>query len=353
MRPGMRSFSLGELVERLGGELVGDRAIAIVQVAPLDAAEPEHISFLGRDAFRAALDRCRAGAVILPPGLKRAHGAYVTAADPHAYFVRVAVLLNPEPEARAGVHPMAWIHPQAEVAASAEVGAFVTVAEGAVVGERVRLGPGCRVGAHARIGDDSNLHANVSVYAHCVVGKRAVMNAGCVIGADGFGGAWDGSRWLKMPHIGRVLIGDDVEIGANTTIDRGAMADTVIEDGVKLDNQIQVGHNVHIGAGTSIAGCAGIAGSAHIGARCVIGGAAMVTGHLRLADGVQISVGTVVTRSIDKPGRYSGIYPLSEHRAWLKNAVRLRRLGELEAPADTQQHGSANRTEETDDNANR
>ena len=353
MRPAVRSFSLGELVERLGGELVGERDLRIVQVAPLEAAEPEHLSFLGRDAFRAALDRSRAGAVVLRPGLKRPRGAYITAPDPYAYFVRVASLLNPMPEAAAGVHPMAWIHPQAQVAASAEIDAFVTVAQGAIIGERVRLGPGCRIGAQAQIGDDSYLHANVTVYAHCIIGKRAVMNAGCVIGSDGFGGAWDGERWLKMPHIGRVLIGDDVEVGANTTIDRGAMDDTVIGDDAKLDNQIQIGHNVHIGDHSSVAGCAGVAGSTRIGARCVIGGAAMVLGHLHLADGVQISVGTVVMHSIDKPGRYSGIYPAAEHRSWLKSAVHVRRLGALEETKARHDRSGSTQSEEDDDNANR
>jgi UDP-3-O-[3-hydroxymyristoyl] glucosamine N-acyltransferase len=178
------------------------------------------------------------------------------------------------------------------------------------------------------IGSDSQLHANVTVYDRCVIGMRAVMNAGCVIGADGFGGALDDNRWLKMPHLGRVVIGDDVEVGANTTIDRGVMVDTVIEDGVKLDNQIQIGHNVRIGAHTTIAGCVGIAGSARIGAHCIIGGAAMVAGHLHLADRVQISGGTLVMNSIETPGRYTGVYPASEHRAWLRGALAVRRLGE-------------------------
>jgi UDP-3-O-[3-hydroxymyristoyl] glucosamine N-acyltransferase len=160
-----------------------------------------------------------------------------------------------------------------------------------------------------------------------VIGKRAVLNSGCVIGSDGFGGALDDGCWLKMPHIGRVVIGDDVEVGANTTIDRGAMADTIIEDGVKLDNQIQIGHNVRIGVHTTIAGCVGIAGSATIGARCVIGGAAMISGHLRIGDDVHVSGGTAVTSSIDKPGRYTGVFPFAEHRSWVRTAIALRRMG--------------------------
>lgn len=256
-------------------------------------------------------------------------------------------MLNPDPEPEGSVHASAFVHAEARVAASAEIGPFVSVDRGACIGERVRLGAGCRIGAHAAIGDDSRLHANVCVYAHCVIGMRAVINAGAIVGSDGFGGALDHGRWIKMPHIGRVLIGDDVEIGANTTIDRGAMADTVICDGVKLDNQIQVGHNVYIGAHTTIAGCTGIAGSTRIGAHCVIGGAARFTGHLELAERVHVSAGTFVTRSIDKPGRYSGVYPMSDHRRWLKSAARVRRLGEAGSPP----RGDSGTRQEDDDNA--
>jgi len=352
MRPGVRSFSLGELVDLLGGELVGERTQQVVQVAPLDSAGPEHITFLGSDAYRNALAESRAGAVIVRPDVSVFNRASIRTPNPYAYFVRVARLLNPEPQAVPRVHPMACVDAQAALASSAEIGPFVTIEAGAIIGERVRVGPGCFIGAHARIGDDSFLHRNVSVYAYCVIGARAVINAGAVVGSDGFGGAFEGGHWLKMPHIGRVIIGDDVEIGANTTIDRGAMGDTVLADGVKLDNQIQIGHNVHIGKNTTVAGCAGIAGSARIGANCVISGAAMITGHLHLADGVTISVGTVVTRSIDKPGRYSGFYPLSEHRAWLKGAISVRHLGESGATG-SRRSGRRPNAEDDDDNANR
>lgn len=321
------AIGLGELVEKLGGELHGDEAIVIRQVAPLDTAGPENIAFLASAARSRAMQRCRAGAIVVGPGVTRVDGAYIVAANPYAYFIRIAALLNPGPRLRPSTHRFAVVHDTAQVASSAEVGPFVTIDEGACIGERVRLGPGCRIGAHARVGDDSTLHANVSVYPRCVIGARAVLNAGAVVGADGFGGAMEDGRWLKMPHIGRVVLGDDVEVGANTTIDRGAMADTVIGDGVKMDNQIQVGHNVRIGAHTSIAGCAGIAGSATIGAYCVIGGGAIVLGHLTVADHVQISAGTVVTGSIRAAGRYSGIYPVAEHRAWLRSAVSVRRAG--------------------------
>ena len=332
MSPGARAYRLRELIERFGGELRGRADVEVRQVAPLERAGPDEIAYLGSDAYREALLKTRAGAVIVNHETAPLLGdrSCIVAPNPHAYFIRVAWLLNPPPQLEPGIHPLASVHADAEIAPTAEVGAFVTVGAGARIGERVRIGPGCHIGNGATIDDDSLLHTNVSIYARCVIGKRAVLNAGCVIGGDGFGGALDNGRWLKMPHIGRVVIGDDVEVGANTTIDRGAMADTVIEDGAKLDNQIQVGHNVRIGAHTTIAGCVGIAGSTTIGARCVIGGAAMIGGHLRIVDEVQISGGTAVASSIDKPGRYTGLYPLSDHRAWSRSAVALRRMG---APA--------------------
>lgn len=351
MRPAVRPISVGELVDLLGGELRGDRQRLVHQVAPLDAAGPDHISFLGRDAYRSALEHSRAGVIIVHADLSSGGRALIVTSNPYAYFVRVAALLNPEPQAVGSVHPMASVDPAASIAPSAEIGPFVTIGKGARVGERVRLGPGCCIGDFAEVGDDSFLHGNVSVYAYCTIGARAIINAGAVVGSDGFGGAFDQGRWLKMPHIGRVIIGDDVEIGANTTIDRGAMADTVLGDGVKLDNQIQVGHNVHIGAHTTIAGCAGIAGSARIGAHCVIGGGAIVLGHLSLADRVIVSAGTVVTRSLDRPGRYSGIYPTSEHRVWLKSAVGVRKLGEGEGRGRSEKR--TDKEENNEDNANR
>jgi len=324
-----RAYRLSELVDRLGGDLRGSGDVLIRQVAPLESAGPEEIAYLGSAAYQRVLSKTRAAALIVGSDAVVVAGRpCVVVPNPHAYFVRVAWLLNPQHPAQPGIHPLASVHPLAQIAHSAEISAFVTVNEGARIGERVRISAGCCIGADVVIGSDSQLHANVTVYDRCVIGMRAVMNAGCVIGADGFGGALDDNRWLKMPHLGRVVIGDDVEVGANTTIDRGVMVDTVIEDGVKLDNQIQIGHNVRIGAHTTIAGCVGIAGSARIGAHCIIGGAAMIAGHLHLADRVQISGGTLVMTSIETPGRYTGVYPASEHRAWLRGAVAVRRLGE-------------------------
>jgi UDP-3-O-[3-hydroxymyristoyl] glucosamine N-acyltransferase len=332
MKPGNRAYRLSELTRLLGGEWRGPADIEVRQVAPLEGAGPDEIAYLGSEAYRQALTGTRAGALVVDHETAAAltGRCCIVVPNPHAYFIRVAWLLNPLPELAPGVHAAACVHPGATVAATAEVAAFVTVGDGACIGERVRIGPGCHVGDGVRIGDDSLLHANVSVYAGSIIGNRAVLHSGCVIGSDGFGGAMEHGRWVKMPHIGRVVMGDDVEVGANTTIDRGAMADTVIAEGVKLDNQIQIGHNVRIGAHTAIAGCVGIAGSARIGARCVIGGAAMISGHLHIADGVHISGGTAVTSSIDEPGRYTGVFPMAEHRAWVRTAIALRRMGKAD-----------------------
>lgn len=349
MRPAARSFLLGELVGLLGGELRGDATLRLSQVAPLESAGPDEITYFAAEAYRREFEATRAGAVVVRPADARSGINCICTANPHLYFIRVLELFHPEPAPAGGVHPLAWVHPQAEVAASAEIAAFVSVEQGARIGERARLGPGCRIGRHAQVGDDCRLHANVTVYDYCIVGKRAVLNAGCVIGSDGFGGALHDGRWVKMPHVGRVVLGDDVEVGANTTIDRGALADTVLGDGVKLDNLIQIGHNVHIGAHTSVAACAGIAGSARIGANCIIGGSADISGHLHIADGVRISPSTMISRSIETPGRYTGIFPWTDHAAWLRIAAALRRLGKSPATGRERARGRRNRARQNDD----
>jgi UDP-3-O-[3-hydroxymyristoyl] glucosamine N-acyltransferase len=349
MRPAARSFTLGELVGLLGGQARGDAAHRLKQVAPLESAGPDDITYFASEAYRRDFESTHAGAVVVRPANARADLNCICTDNPQLYFIRVLALFHPEPDAVAGIHPLAWVHPEASVAASAEIGPFASIERGARIGEHARIGPGCRIGAHARIGERSHLHANVTVYAYCIVGRRAVLNAGCVIGSDGFGGALDRGRWIKMPHVGRVVLGDDVEVGANTTIDRGALADTVLGDGVKLDNLIQIGHNVHIGANTSVAACAGIAGSARIGANCVIGGSADIAGHLHLADGVQISPSTMIGRSIEVPGRYTGIFPWTEHRTWLRIAAALRRLGDARISGRRRPDERAERTQEDRD----
>ena len=320
-------FRLAEIVGRLGGELVGDPTVEVRGVATLQSARAGDLSFLVQPKYRPELAATRASAVILPQAERDATGLpRIVCGDPYAYFAHVTQLFNPPAPVVPGVHPQAVVAPDAKVPASASVGAGCVIERGATIGERVVLGPGCFVGEGTSIGADSRLHPRVIVYAACVIGARAIVHSGAVIGADGFGFAPQGGRWVKIAQTGRVLIGDDVEIGANTSIDRGAVDDTVIEDGVKLDNQIQIGHNCRIGAHTAIAGCVGIAGSTAIGRHCMIGGAAMIGGHLSIADRAIIAGSTVVTKSIDRPDTYSSVIPATPVRAWRRTVALMRGL---------------------------
>ena len=325
-KPG--GWRLDEIVARLGGQLEGDGSIVVSQAATLVSAQSGQIAFLANPKYRQQLQSTGASAVIVPPkfagdtSLPR-----IIHPNSYAYYARVVGLLNP-PDARpCGVHPSAVVH--SDVPASASVGENVVIGTGVAIGENVTLYPGCVVGDGVLIGEDSVLYPNVVVYRDCVIGKRAVVQAGAVIGSDGFGFAKEGDRWVKIPQIGRVLIGDDVEIGANTSIDRGALDDTIIGDGVKLDNQIQIAHNVVIGNHAAMAGCVGVAGSTRIGQRCTIGGAGMIIGHLELADDVHVSAGTMVTKSLRQPGQYTSIFPLESHEEWLQNAAQIKRLAKL------------------------
>lgn len=331
MRPEARkSYSLGEIAERFGGVIVGDPTVRIVQVASLESAGPGDLSFLTNRKLQKLLSACRASAVIVPEEAREATAKpRILCANPYAYYARVAAFLNPEPADAVGVHPQAVVDPQARIAASASIGAFAVIEAGAQVGEGTRIGPGCFIGRSVQIGEGCRLNPNVSIYHECRIGRRVIIHSGAVIGADGFGMAMEAGKWLKIPQIGRVLVGDDVEIGANTTIDRGALDDTVIEEGVKLDNQIQIGHNCRIGAHTAIAGCVGIAGSTRIGKYCKLGGGAMISGHLVIGDRVDVSGGTLVSKSIDKPGAYTAVFPMSPHDEWLRNASQVRHLDEM------------------------
>jgi UDP-3-O-[3-hydroxymyristoyl] glucosamine N-acyltransferase len=330
MRPGAHAFRLAEIVERFGGELRGDPDLIISQVATLDSAGPGHISFFSNPRYRRQLEQTKADAVIVTPEAADAtQRARIVCKDPYAYFARLSAALNPPTPVAPGVHPTAVIDASAQVAASACIGPNAVVGARCEVGEGCLVEAGCVLGPDVRVGRDSRLYANATIYHDCVLGERVILHSGAVIGADGFGLAWDNGRWNKIPQIGRVVIGDDVEIGANTTIDRGALDDTVIESGAKLDNQIQIGHNCHIGAHTAIAGCVGIAGSTRIGRYCRIGGSAMIGGHLEIVDGVEISGGTSIAKSILKPGTYTSLFPVSPHRDWLKNASHLRHLDDV------------------------
>jgi UDP-3-O-[3-hydroxymyristoyl] glucosamine N-acyltransferase len=323
------SVSLDEIVARLGGDLAGDGALRVVRVAPLDQAGPDDLAFLANPKYRAQLATTRAAAVIVAPeAAGDCRVAAIVTPQPYLYFARVAQWLHARPRPPAGIHPSAVV--ESPVPDSASIGAHVAIGQGVTVGEGVVIEANCTIGVRCTIGADVWLHAGVTVYEDCLVGARTIVHSGAVIGADGFGFARErDGAWVKIPQTGRVVIGDDVEIGANTTIDRGALADTVIEDGVKLDNQIQIGHNVHIGAHTALAGCVGVAGSTRIGRRCTFGGAAMILGHLEIADDVNVSSGTLVAKSITKPGSYTGWVPFLEHAEWLKNYSRLRHLDAL------------------------
>ncbi|MEO8305336.1 MAG: UDP-3-O-(3-hydroxymyristoyl)glucosamine N-acyltransferase [Betaproteobacteria bacterium] len=325
-------ISLSELALRTGVTVAGDGAVVVSHVGTLDSAGPGAIAFLANAKYRNQLAVTRASAVIIAPELAgETPLPKLLSAAPYATYAKVAALLHPPPVVAAGTHPAAIVDPRAKVAASASIGPYAVIGDGAVIGERVRIGVGSVVGAGASVGDDAVLHANVTIYDRCVIGPRNILHSGVVIGADGFGMAEEGGRWLKIPQVGRVVTGADVEIGANTTVDRGAIDDTVIEDDVKLDNQIQIGHNCRIGAHTAIAGCTGIAGSTRIGRNCKIGGAAMIDGHIDICDGVVISGAAAVGSSIKVPGVYIAAIPAMPFKQWRQMFSALRRLPGLEA----------------------
>jgi UDP-3-O-[3-hydroxymyristoyl] glucosamine N-acyltransferase len=324
-------FSLGELAVRFGLELRGDPALRVSHVATLSGATPGAVSFLANSRARRHLGASRATAIVLSANdAADCPSAAFISSNPHLSFARIATLLHPQASAPPGVHPSAVVAGDAIVAASASVGPFCVIEAGVEIGERVQLGAGCTLQAGVRIGADSQLMPRVTVYAAVRIGERCLIHTGAVIGADGFGFAPDAGTWVKVPQVGSVRIGDDVEIGANTTIDRGAIDDTVVGDGVKLDNQIQVGHNVVIGAHTAIAACTGISGSTTIGQRCMIGGMVGFAGHLTIADDVSVTGCSLVSASIRQAGSYSSGMPTVETRAWRRMVAHLRRFGEKE-----------------------
>jgi UDP-3-O-[3-hydroxymyristoyl] glucosamine N-acyltransferase len=327
---GDAGVELSQLAELTGATVRGDGAVRVLRVATLDAAGAGAIAFLANPRYRDQLAATRATAVILAPGFIHATPLpCLVSANPYATYAKVAQILHAPPPPPAGVHPSAIVAPDASVAPSATLGPGVVIGAQARVGDEVRVGAGCVVGARVRLGDGTVLHANVTIYDGCALGPRCIVHSGAVIGADGFGMAEEDGRWIKIPQIGAVVIGADVEIGANTTIDRGALGDTVIEDDVKLDNQIQVAHNCRIGAHTAIAGCTGIAGSTRIGRNCKIGGAAMISGHIAIADNVIISAATQVYDSITEAGIYTATFPALPHREWRRVASEVRRLRSL------------------------
>ena len=335
MKAAVTPTTLQDLVERFGGECGGDLQRRVSGFAPLETATEEQLAFVTAARYRSAVATSKASAVLVTCQdaelLASAAERLWVCRDPYLQFARIAQHFESlvRPAISAGIHPTAVIADDARVDATASVGAHVVIGARAVVGAGARIGAGSQIGDDVSIGADALLHPRVTVYPACTLGSRCIVHSGAVIGADGFGFAKDGPRWVKIPQVGGVVIGDDVEIGANTTIDRGALDDTRIGNGVKLDNQIQIGHNVHVGDDTIMAAFVGIAGSAIIGQRCLIGGAARIMGHVTIADDVVVSTQTFVSRSIAKPGQYTGYYPMAEHAAFEKSAAVLRRLDGL------------------------
>jgi len=327
----VKTHRLADIVAALGGELHGDAQLAITRIAALEGADAGSISFLAHARHIDKLARSGAGCVIVAPAhlqsVRERGAAALVTDDPYLYYARLTqwwqrgeLTFMPGIHASAVVDPSARVDPQAHIGALAVIGAHASVGAFAVIGAHSSVGARARIGAHTR------LAAHVTLGEGCSIGERGVVHSGAVIGADGFGFAPVQGRWEKIEQLGAVRIGDDVEIGANTCIDRGALDDTVIEDGVKLDNLIQVAHNVRIGAHTAIAAMAGIAGSARIGRHCTIGGAAGIIGHIDIVDHVHVDAGTMITRSITEPGRYSGLFPFDDNASWEKNAATLRQL---------------------------
>lgn len=324
------AYKLSDIVQRFGGKLIGDGQLVIRNVASLAKAGSGDLSFFSNGKYRQNLDTTQAGAVILGKADELVSSLpRIITDDPQAYFARVLELFHPPKVYSPGVHDTARLGDNTHVPNSCHIGAYVVLGADVNLGEACVIEAGCVIGDGVAIGERTHLHPRVVVESACVLGRRVIAHSGAVIGADGFGLTQQSGRWVKIPQIGRVVIADDVEIGANTTIDRGALDDTIIEEGVKLDNQIQVAHNVRIGAHTAIAGCVGIAGSTTIGRHCTIGGGAGLVGHIDIGDNVHITGFTLVTKSISKPGTYSSGVPFTGHDVWLKNMVQLRRLASL------------------------
>jgi UDP-3-O-[3-hydroxymyristoyl] glucosamine N-acyltransferase len=324
------SFQLGELARVAEAELHGDDGCEITGVATLESATTGSITFLANPKYRKYLGVTKASAVILNQKfLPECQVDAVVAADPYLAYARICSYMFPPPDMQPGQHESAVVAASAKVDPTAWIGAGVVVEEGAQIGAGTFVGPGSVIGCNVKLGSDSRLVANVTLCAGVTLGERVLLHPGVVVGSDGFGLANSDGAWVKVPQLGSVVIGDDVEIGANTTIDRGALYDTVLERGVKLDNQIQIAHNVRIGEDTAIAGCVGIAGSTKIGRRCTIGGGVGIVGHLDIPDDTHFSAQTLVTRSPKKAGHYSGNLPAVASREWQKSVVHIRHLDDI------------------------
>lgn len=324
------SYRLGEIAEALGAELRGNEDTRISGIATLQAAQHGQLSFLANPAYARYLADTRASAVILAPAMAdQATGDVLVLDNPYLGYARLSHWFDPAPVPAPGIHPSAVIAAGVAIPDSASIGPLAVLEEGVEIGEQVVVGAGCVVGARCRIGAGSVLKPRAVLAHDVILGQRCHILSGAVIGSDGFGFANDKGVWNRIAQIGRVVLGDDVEVGANTTIDRGALDDTVIGNGVKLDNLVQIAHNVRIGDHSAMASMVGIAGSTKVGRHCVFGGAAGIAGHLEIADQVHLTGMTMVSGNIDEPGVYSSGTNADKNRQWRKNAVRFRQLDDM------------------------
>lgn len=322
-----QTITSGDLVKKLGGELIGDTNILINSVASLESANKNSVSFFNNSKYLSLLKNTKAALVILDRESSGHYaGARIVADNPYLYFAKISRLLNPIKILKKEIHKSAIIHSTCKLGRDIYIGPNVIIEENVSIANGVTIHGGVIIESENVIGDNSIIHPNVVLKTNTIIGKNCTIYAGAVIGSDGFGYAKDNDKWLAIPQIGKVVLGDNVDIGSNSTIDRGALDDTIISSGVKIDNLVQIGHNCIIGENTIIAGCVGIAGSAKIGKNCAIGGAAMILGHLSITDNVTISPGSMITRSINKSGTYTALMPFQDHEAWLKTAAKIRRL---------------------------
>ena len=342
------AFSVGELAERFDLQVQGDAQARIDGVGTLARATPSQLAFLANPKYRSQLSQSAAAAVVMRAADADAHtGTALLARDPYVAFAKLAALFEPRPERPPGVHPSADVHPSARIDPGAHVGAFVSIGARSRIDAGATVGVGCVIGEDCVVGEGCELVARVTLVTRVRLGRRVLLHPGVVIGADGFGIAMDAGHWLKVPQLGGVVIGDDCEIGANTTIDRGAIEDTVLGEDVRLDNQIQIAHNVVIGAHTAMAGCAAVAGSTLIGRYCLIGGGAGIVGHVEICDKVVVTAMSLVTGSIREPGEYSSGVPLMDNRSWRRNAARFRQLDRLARRVESVERVAAHTTNHT------
>ncbi|KAA0012126.1 UDP-3-O-(3-hydroxymyristoyl)glucosamine N-acyltransferase [Billgrantia pellis] len=330
--PASPDFTLAELAERLGAHLVGgDEARRMTGLATLKEAGPDQVAFVANRSYLKDLATTRAGAVLLHS--KHADVCPVARLEldnPYLGYAQLSRLFDPSlAPPQGGVHPTAVVADDVAMGDRVEIGPNAVVEAGVELGDDVVIGAGCVIGAHTCIGAESRLHPNVTVSYGVVIGKRAILHSGCVIGADGFGFAHDGGRWHKIAQLGGVVLGDDVEVGSCSSIDRGALDDTVIGNDVKIDSQVQIAHNVRIGDHSALAGCVGIAGSTRVGRNCMLGGGVGLSGHLTICDGVQVTGMSLVTNSIHEPGVYSSGTGAMPNAQWRRNAVRFKQLDDI------------------------